>query len=168
MASIMIHKIDAATGAGIYGVKFVLYDSGKNPIGEYTTDQDGYIYIDDELVPGKYYLRELEAADGYIRDEQYKTVYVERGKCAQIEWENSAVTGQIQIRKYSSEDNTVTGQLAGTPLEGAVFELWQGCWLYRDRRTWRCRFRPPASWPLLRDGGVRTEILSAEWREDGS
>ena len=116
MASIMIHKIDAATGADIYGVKFVLYDSGKNPIGEYTTDQDGYIYIDDELVPGKYYLRELEAADGYIRDEQYKTVYVERGKCAQIEWENSAVTGQIQIRKYSSEDNTVTGQLAGTPV----------------------------------------------------
>ena len=125
MASIMIHKIDAATGAGIYGVKFVLYDSGKNPIGEYTTDQDGYIYIDDELVPGKYYLRELEAADGYIRDEQYKTVYVERGKCAQIEWENSAMTGQIQIRKYSSEDNTVTGQLAGTPLEGAVFEITQ-------------------------------------------
>ena len=125
MASIMIHKIDAATGAGIYGVKFVLYDSGKNPIGEYTTDQDGYIYIDDELVPGKYYLRELEAADGYIRDEQYKTVYVERGKCAQIEWENSAVTGQIQIWKYSSEDNTVTGQLAGTPLEGAVFEITQ-------------------------------------------
>ena len=125
MASIMIRKIDAATGAGIYGVKFVLYDSGKNPIGEYTTDQDGYIYIDDELVPGKYYLRELEAADGYIRDEQYKTVYVERGKCAQIEWENSAVTGQIQIRKYSSEDNTVTGQLAGTPLEGAVFEITQ-------------------------------------------
>ena len=125
MASIMIHKIDAATGADIYGVKFVLYDSGKNPIGEYTTDQDGYIYIDDELVPGKYYLRELEAADGYIRDEQYKTVYVERGKCAQIEWENSAVTGQIQIRKYSSEDNTVTGQLAGTPLEGAVFEVTQ-------------------------------------------
>lgn len=60
-----------------------------------------------------------------IRDEQYKTVYVERGKCAQIEWENSAVTGQIQIRKYSSEDNTVTGQLAGTPLEGAVFEITQ-------------------------------------------
>lgn len=38
---------------------------------------------------------------------------------------HSAVTGQIQIRKYSSEDNTVTGQLAGTPLEGAVFEITQ-------------------------------------------
>lgn len=125
MASIMIHKVDAATGDGIYGVKFVLYDSGKNPIGEYTTDQDGYIYIDDELTPGKYYIRELEAADGYILDEQYKTVYVEAGKCAQIEWENSAVTGQIQIRKYSADDNIVTGQRAGSALEGAVFEITQ-------------------------------------------
>lgn len=123
MASIMIHKIDAATREGIYGVKFVLYDSGKNPIGEYTTDQDGYIYIDDELTPGKYFLRELEAAEGYIRDEQYKTVYVEAGKCAQIKWENSAVTGQIQVRKYALEDNPVTGQRAGEPLEGAVFEI---------------------------------------------
>ena len=125
MASIMIHKVDAHTGRGIYGVKFVLYDSGKNPIGEYTTDQDGYIYIDDELTPGKYYIRELESADGYIRDEQYKTVYVERGKCAQIEWENSAVTGEIQIRKYAADDNYVTGQRAGSSLEGAVFEITQ-------------------------------------------
>ena len=125
MCSIMIHKVDAATGKGIYGVKFVLYDAGKNPIGEYTTDQDGYIWIRDELESGKYFLRELEAADGYIRDEQYKTIYVERGKCTQIEWENSAVTGQIQIRKYAQEDNPVTGQLAGAELEGAVFEITQ-------------------------------------------
>lgn len=125
MCSIMIHKVDAHTGEGIYGVKFVLYDAGKNPIGEYTTDQDGYIYIRDELEAGKYFLRELEAADGYIRDEQYKTIYVERGKCTQIECENSAVTGQIQIRKYSSDDNLITGQRAGSELEGAVYEISQ-------------------------------------------
>lgn len=125
MCSIMIHKVDARTGEGIYGVKFVLYDAGKNLIGEYTTDQDGYIYIRDELEAGKYFLRELEAADGYIRDEQYKTIYVERGKCTQIEWENSAVTGQIQIRKYSSDDNLITGQRAGSELEGAVYEISQ-------------------------------------------
>ena len=125
MASIMIHKVDAATGEGIYGVKFVIYDSGKNPIMEVTTDQDGYAWVNEELTPGKYYIRELEAADGYILDEQYKTVYVEAGKCAQIEWENSAVTGQIQIRKYSSDDNLVTGQRAGSALEGAVFEITQ-------------------------------------------
>ena len=125
MASILIHKVDAATGDGIYGVKFVIYDSGKNPIMEVTTDQDGYAWVNEELTPGKYYIRELEAADGYILDEQYKTVYVEAGKCAQIEWENSAVTGQIQIRKYSADDNIVTGQRAGSALEGAVFEITQ-------------------------------------------
>ncbi len=125
MASILIHKVDANTGRGIYGVKFVIYDSGKNPIMEVTTDQDGYAWVNEELTPGKYYIRELEAADGYILDEQYKTVYVEAGKCAQIEWENSAVTGQIQIRKYSLDDNAVTGAPAGTPLEGAVYEITQ-------------------------------------------
>ena len=41
MASIMIHKVDANTGKGIYGVKFVIYDAGKNPIMEVETDQDG-------------------------------------------------------------------------------------------------------------------------------
>lgn len=64
MCSIMIHKVDANTGKGIYGVKFVIYDSGKNPIMEVETDQDGYAYVRDELTPGKYYIRELEAADG--------------------------------------------------------------------------------------------------------
>lgn len=121
----MIHKIDSETREGIYGVKFILYDAGKNPVGEYTTDQDGYIWIDDELTPGKYYLRELEAADGYILDEQYKTVYVERGKCAQITWENTAVTGQIQVRKYAEAANTITGDQAGAPLKGAVYEITQ-------------------------------------------
>ena len=125
MCSIMIHKVDANTGKGLYGVKFVIYDSGKNPIMEVETDQDGYAYVRDELAPGKYFIRELEVANGYIRDEQYKTVYVEAGKCTQIEWENSAVTGQIQVRKYATDDNSVTGQHAGTALEGAVFEISQ-------------------------------------------
>ena len=125
MCSLMIHKIDADTHEGIYGVTFILYDSGKNPIGEYITDQYGYVYIADELEAGRYYLRELEAADGYTLDTQYKTIYIERGKCTQIEWENKAITGQIQIRKYSSAYNTITGAPAGSALQGAVYEISQ-------------------------------------------
>jgi len=106
--SILIHKVDANTGDGIYGVTFVIYDSGRNPIMEVTTDQDGYAYVDKELAAGKYYIRELEAADGYILDKQYKTVYVEAGKTSTIEWENTAVTGQIQITKYAAESNAIT------------------------------------------------------------
>lgn len=125
LSGIVIHKIDSATGDGIYGVKFVLYDADKKPIGEYTSDDRGYIYIDE--IPGglsgRFYLRELEAAPGYTLDKQYKTVYVSPGKTVEIEWENTAVTGQIQIYKYAAEYNEVTGTAAGTPLKGAVYEI---------------------------------------------
>ena len=125
LSGIVIHKIDSATGEGIYGVKFVLYDANKKPIGEYTSDDEGYIYIDE--IPGglsgRFYLRELEAAPGYTLDKQYKTVYVSSGKTVEIEWENTAVTGQIQIYKYAAEYNEVTGTAAGTPLKGAVYEI---------------------------------------------
>ena len=125
LSGIVIHKIDSATGEGIYGVKFVLYDANKKPIGEYTSDDEGYIYIDE--IPGglsgRFYLRELEAAPGYTLDKQYKTVYVSPGKTVEIEWENTAVTGQIQITKYAAESNAITGQAGGVTLKGATFEI---------------------------------------------
>ena len=113
----------------IYGVKFLLYDEDRNPIGEFTSDDNGYVYITSDDLPdgantsGRFYLRELEAAEGYILDEEYKTVYVRPGRTAEIEWVNEAITGQIQIYKYASEANPVTGDPAGTPLQGAVYEI---------------------------------------------
>lgn len=124
-SGIILHKIDSISGEGIYDVKFLLYDSGKNPIGEYSTDNEGYIYIDEAVAEGKgrFYLRELEAAEGYVLDKEYKTVYVQPGKTVEIEWKNTPITGQIQIYKYAAEANPVTGDPAGTPLKGAVYEI---------------------------------------------
>lgn len=124
-SGIILHKIDSVTGLGIYNVKFLVYDQNKNPIGEYTTDDQGYIYIDDLTVQGKgrLYIRELEAAPGYELDKQYKTVYVQPGKTVEIEWENTPITGQFQIYKYAAEYNEVTGTPAGAPLQGAVYEI---------------------------------------------
>ncbi len=126
-SGIILHKIDSVTGEGIYDVKFLLYDSNKNPIGEYSTDNEGYIYIDEAIAEGKghFYLRELEAAEGYKLDKEYKTVYVQPGKTIEIEWENTPITGQIQIYKYAAEPNDITGTAAGTPLQGAVYEIVQ-------------------------------------------
>ena len=124
-SGIIIHKINSVTGDGIYDVKFLLYDENRNPIGEYSTDNEGYIYIDDLTVQGKgrLYLRELEAAPGYELDKEYKTIYVQPGKTIEIEWENTPITGQIQVMKYAAEYNEVTGTPAGTPLQGAVYEI---------------------------------------------
>ena len=124
-SGIIIHKIDSVTGEGIYEVKFLLYDTNKNPIGEYVTDNEGYIYIDDIASEGKgrFYIRELEAAEGYVLDKEYKTVYIQPGETIEIEWENVPITGQIQLYKYAAEANNITGTPAGTPLQGAVYEI---------------------------------------------
>ncbi len=124
-SGVILHKVNSVTKEGIYGVKFLVYDQNKNPIGEYTTDDSGYIYIDDLTVQGKgrLYIRELEAAPDYELDKEYKTVYVQPGKTVEIEWENTPITGQIQVRKYAAEYNEVTGTAAGAPLQGAVYEI---------------------------------------------
>lgn len=120
---ILLHKVDKATGKGIYGAVFLLYDSNHNPIGEYVTDQDGYIYADEGLADGRYYLREIKAAPGYVLDPELKTIYVRAGSTTEIEWSNTAECGQIQIIKKSADDNATNGLPAGTLLEGAVFEI---------------------------------------------
>ncbi|MGO5049203.1 MSCRAMM family protein [Dysosmobacter sp. Sow4_B12] len=122
-SGILIHKISSTTGKGIYGVTFLLYDSGKNPIGEYVSDQRGYVYIDDLPSGGRYYLRELEN-EGYIPDTQLKTVYVTAGKTTEITWKNTPITAQIQLIKKSADYNPTNGLPAGTLLEGAVFEIY--------------------------------------------
>ena len=121
---ILLHKVDKATGKGISGAVFLLYDSNRNPIGEYVTDQDGYIYADEGLADGRYYLREIKAAPGYVLDPELKTIYVRYGSTTEIEWSNTAECGQIQVIKKSANDNPINGLPAGTLLEGAVFEIY--------------------------------------------
>ncbi len=121
---ILLHKVDKDTGKGIYGAVFLLYDSNHNPIEEYVTDQDGYIYADDGLADGRYYLREIKAADGYVLDPELKTIYLRYGSTTEIEWTNTPIRGQIQIVKKSADDNSINGLPAGTLLEGAVFEIY--------------------------------------------
>lgn len=124
ISRILLHKVDKATGKGISGAVFLLYDGNHNPIGEYVTDQDGYIYADEGLTDGRYYLREIKAAPGYVLDPELKTIYVRYGSTTEIEWSNTAECGQIQIIKKSADDNATNGLPAGTLLEGAVFEIY--------------------------------------------
>ena len=122
-SGILIHKIDSVTKKGIYGVTFLLYDSTNTPVGQYTSDNQGYVYIENITTAGRYYLRELEN-EGYITDTQMKTVYVNPGETTLVEWENTPITGQIQITKKSADYNSTNGLPAGTLLEGAVFEIY--------------------------------------------
>ena len=114
VSGILLHKVDSATGDGIYGVTFLLYDDTNTPIGQYTSDDRGYVCIEG-LESGRFYLRELEN-EGYIVDTEKKTVYVKSGETTEITWKNTPITGQIQITKTSADYNSMNGWPAGTPI----------------------------------------------------
>ena len=122
ISGILIHKVNAITGEGIPGVSFILYDSGSNPIAQETSDDRGYVRFEN-LTAGRYYLRELEN-EGYIPDTQKKTVYVKSGETTEIEWQNTPITGQIQVTKVSADYNSMNGWPAGTPIPNTVFEIY--------------------------------------------
>ena len=123
-ASMLIHKIDSVTRKGIQGVKFVVYDSSMTPIGEYESDDHGYVHLNKTLEDGKYYVREIVAAEGYILDNKVKSFTVLAGDTAMIEWENTSELGQIQVIKTSEGYSSVNGLPAGTPLSGAIFAVY--------------------------------------------
>ena len=122
ISGILIHKVNAVTGEGIYGVSFILYDASNNPIAQETSDDRGYVRFEG-LEAGRYYLRELEN-EGYIPDTQKKTVYVKSGETTEIEWKNTPITGQIQVTKVSADYNSMNGWPAGTPIPNTVFEVY--------------------------------------------
>ena len=122
ISGILLHKVNAVTGEGIPGVSFLLYDSGNNPIAQETSDDRGYVRFEG-LEDGRYYLRELEN-EGYIPDTQCKTVYVRSGETTEIEWQNTPITGQIQVTKVSADYNSMNGWPAGTPIPNTVFEIY--------------------------------------------
>jgi Predicted outer membrane protein len=136
MASgILLHKIDSITKQGIYNVSFLLSDANNNPVGQYTTDQSGFIWIGGELPEGRYRLRELSPAAGYVADDVVRTVYLEYGRTTEIVWENTPERGQILVTKKSAAYNEVTHLPASSPLAGAVFEVYTLSGNLVDRMT---------------------------------
>lgn len=124
-SSFLIHKVDSTTGKGIYGVTFLVSDRYGKPVAQYTSDQNGYVYMDDtDLKDGKYYIREISVPQGYVIDPEVKTFYVEYGQTSNITWYNTPTQAQIQIVKKSADDNQINGLPAGSLLEGAVFEIY--------------------------------------------
>lgn len=127
LAGIRIKKIDAVTKKGIYGVRFLVKNESNSVIGEYTTDQDGYIELIDNLTDGqreiKVKVKEISVPEGYVVDDTVRTLRIRHGETTALVVENTPVLGQIQVLKKAGQDNLVNHLAKDSVLEGAVFEI---------------------------------------------
>lgn len=124
LSTLKILKIDSETGAPLKDAGFLLYDAKKNLLGEFTTDKDGKIELFRKLTAGKYTLKEIQAPDGYVLPEEPQEIELKPGGTLELEIPNKPMRGKIQITKKSADDNSITREKAGTPLEGAKFEIY--------------------------------------------
>lgn len=121
--SLRITKIDSKTKENLEGVRYRLETEDGELVGKYTTDEEGQIFIEKKLEAGIYYLREIDSLDNYVVDTEKHKIEINWGKTTTLQLKNTEITGKIQIVKRSSDNNAYTGELAGTLLKGATFEV---------------------------------------------
>ncbi len=121
--SLKVTKIDSDTKEKLEGVKYRLENYEGDLVGKYVTNENGQILIEKKLEEGIYYLTEISTLEGYIKDSERHKVTINWGKVTSIELKNTKIMGKIQIVKKSLDNNSYNGDLAGTLLNGAVFEI---------------------------------------------
>ena len=125
LAGFRLLKVCAVTGEGIFNVEFMVFDHNGKVVGVFYTDNNGVIDFSAILAPGRYTIRETRPAPGFARDDVPRTVEFVAGRVTEIIWENIPIAGQLQILKVSGDDNQHNGLPAGTPLQGAIFEIFE-------------------------------------------
>ena len=125
LAGFRLLKICSVTGRGLFNVEFMVFDANNQVVGVFYTDHNGIIDFSAILAPGRYTIRETRPAPGFSRDDVPRTVEFIAGRVTEIVWENVPIAGQLQILKVSGDANYHNGLPAGTPLEGAIFEIFE-------------------------------------------
>jgi len=110
---IRIIKKDAVDGSLLAGATFRLLDERQQEIERGTTNRAGEL-IFSGLVPGRYFIEELRAPDGYLRSDEIRRIDLHGDRSLEIPWENTPLR-DISVIKTCAD--------SGDILAGAVFRL---------------------------------------------
>lgn len=94
--------------------------------GQIITDENGKGSLD-HLLPGKYYVKETKASEGYFLDpSRYEVTFPLDGSRLEdtITSREKPVKGQIEIRKTEEETGENKAQVTGTSFEGTVYGIY--------------------------------------------
>ena len=114
--TIRLFKLDE-NGVPVAGGVYALMNADKEVIDEYTTNQDGYVYIEN-LEWGTYYIKETKAPNGYKLDEtEYEVVVDAKHITIDVKSVDETKKGSVVLTKYN--------EIGKNTLEGAVFSLYK-------------------------------------------
>ena len=125
LAGLRLATVDAITGRGIFNVEFMVFDANNQNVGVFRTDDMGVIDFSHILNPGRYTIRLTQTVRGYSSDDVPRTVEFVAGRITEVVWELVPQAGQIQMQVVSGDDNFHNGLMTGTPLSGAIFEVFE-------------------------------------------
>jgi len=125
LAGLRLYAVDAITGRGLFNVEFMVFDGNNHNVGVFRTDNTGVIDFSHILNPGRYTIRMTQTIRGYSSDDIPRTVEFVADRITEVVWELMPQAGQIQIQVVSADDNFNNALPAGTPLEGAIFEVFE-------------------------------------------
>lgn len=122
LSGLRVKVVDGMTGKGLYGVRLLLKNGTQN-IKEYTTNNEGYIKLNQAIVSGGYTLEMISVPDGYRVDTVPKSIDILNAQTTEIVWKLYKDAGQIQVAVTSADYNKTLDLPAGAGLQGAVFEV---------------------------------------------
>ena len=121
---IQITKVDKENNEiKLQGVKFKVLDGDNNEIESLETDENGEA-ITSDLPIGTYFIQEVATNDKYILKDEKIEVKVNEDEISSIIVENEKIKGKIKIVKTSEDKNNILNLEAGSPIEGAKFNIY--------------------------------------------
>ena len=109
-------KKDFTTSDTIPNTKIEIYlnDDEEKLIGEYITDKDGKVIIDNLPAGHKYFILEKEAPEGYILNtDKIEFEIKENGEIVKSGMTNTKIKSKIIINKVDSNNNPLAGVVIG-------------------------------------------------------
>ena len=125
---IYLVKHDNQTNAPVEGAEYTVSASNGTVIADHVkTDENGIAMVtDDHLGEGTYYIKEVRAPAGYLKDETQYSVFVHDDEVKTVDLYDDK-PGGIRLLKVDLETNA--------PLEGAQFALYTLEYKYLDTFT---------------------------------
>ena len=117
-------KIDTSTGNKLKKAVYGIYSDKActDLVDKITTDGNGYVKSK-ELVAGTYYVKEITAPYGYLKNDKVQKLVVKAGQTTSITADDEIVIGSISIAKVDSETGKAVPQ-GDASLQGAVYGLY--------------------------------------------